>query len=143
MLEQYFPKAFRVEWFRTQGRILPAKTYLRLFEGWPVTSQCDLDIWVLHQNGTHMARYLPGWNPPRAWVSKLRPLHAIKWEGISMYAPFPAEAAIKEEFGGTWATPIDYTTWHHNSTKDNRAHPSRTSSNEMKDTVFVDCGYQK
>merc|ERR1712107_732578 len=122
-----------MEFIKAQGRILPAKAFLYLMPG------CDLDIWVLHHNHTHMARYLPSWRPPRAWIAKLRLLHPIEWERIRMYAPFPVEEHILEEFGETWATPIEYRTWH-DKTKDYSA--LRTPINAMKDTVFIDCGYR-
>eukprot|EP00746_Dinoflagellata_sp_MGD_P023405 gnl/MRDRNA2_/MRDRNA2_154816_c0_seq1.p1 gnl/MRDRNA2_/MRDRNA2_154816_c0~~gnl/MRDRNA2_/MRDRNA2_154816_c0_seq1.p1 ORF type:complete len:328 (-),score=26.05 gnl/MRDRNA2_/MRDRNA2_154816_c0_seq1:207-1112(-) len=135
---------WQAEYIAAQSKVMPAKVYLRLLPKYDKAhpgrgyQSCDLDLHVLHHNGTHMARYLPRWG--RVWISYLRPLHPIDWVGVDAYAPFPVKDAIEEEFGAGWAVPVEYGTWHN---KDTSNSARRTPFTEMIDTVFTDCGHRE
>eukprot|EP00746_Dinoflagellata_sp_MGD_P053570 gnl/MRDRNA2_/MRDRNA2_235506_c0_seq1.p1 gnl/MRDRNA2_/MRDRNA2_235506_c0~~gnl/MRDRNA2_/MRDRNA2_235506_c0_seq1.p1 ORF type:complete len:298 (-),score=28.01 gnl/MRDRNA2_/MRDRNA2_235506_c0_seq1:86-886(-) len=137
------PQVWYPEYIEAKGRVMPVNVHLQLLGN----ETCRLAMWILHQNGTHMTRYSP--TRGRAWVSKLRPLRPIVLERIGMYAPFPVEDAVEEEFGpllvedaieeefGTGrvdklaAFEKSTMQWHW------------TPLSEMKDTVFTDCGFSR
>lgn len=134
----FWPQRVRPEYFEAQSRLVPAKVYLPFpSSGANMKARCALDIWVLHRNGSHMARYGPRWR--RAWVTKVRPLHLIVLEGVTVYAQFPMQEYMLDEFGPSWATPVNWSTWNFES----KANPSRRMpTREMTNTMFTDCpGY--